>query len=291
MEAIQDILVRSPQLQHLQKSASSCSVMSRDEVLRARIDMANSEPGKLNAEDGIDCPACKNRGYRFELESDDWGPLMVMHTCSCMGARESARRMRESGLQHLRETCTFSGFQASEPWQEKLKSAAGQFCQDSGAQCLFMGGQSGAGKTHLCTAVALQYLEGEKRPTRYVKWLEEAAKIKAMYDDGEGREESIRKLQAIDVLYIDDLFKIPRGQGMQRSMPTPADARLAFEILDGRLSRPGCVTILSSEFTMPDILEVDEALGGRIAAAAGRYCISIGRDTAKNYRLKGVMSL
>lgn len=283
-------MVRSPQLQHLQKSASSCSVMSRDEVLRARIDMANSEPGKLNAEDGIDCQACKNRGYRFELESDDWGPLMVMHRCSCMGARESARRMRESGLHHLRETCTFSGFQASEPWQEKLKGAAERFCRDGGASCLFMGGQSGAGKTHLCTAVALHYLEGDRRRTRYVKWLDEAAKIKGLYDDGEGREAAIRELQDIDVLYIDDLFKVPSGQSMQRSGPKPADVRLAFEILDVRLSRPGCVTILSSELTMPEMLEVDESLGGRIAAAAGVYCISIERDMGKNYRLKGVMS-
>lgn len=53
---------------------------------------------------------------------------------------------------------------------------------------------------------------------------------------------------------------------------------------------PELVTIISSERTIGELSQIDEAIAGRIAerAKAAGYCLSIKRDPARNWRLKGI---
>lgn len=72
--------------------------------------------------------------------------------------------------------------------------------------------------------------------------------------------------------------------------PTPADINLAMEIINYRynLSRSNdqrMITIISSEKTISELREIDEALTGRIKEMAGEWIITLsGKD--KNYRFK-----
>lgn len=79
------------------------------------------------------------------------------------------------------------------------------------------------------------------------------------------------------MLYIDDLFK--------QSSVSDADVKLAFEIIDYR-ARNNLITVISSELDVNDLIEIDEALGGRIVqmTKGNRYIIS--KDRKKNYRLR-----
>lgn len=43
--------------------------------------------------------------------------------------------------------------------------------------------------------------------------------------------------------------------------------------------------MISSEFTMDELLSFDEGVGSRIYQRSKEYCHIIGRDPAKNYRL------
>jgi hypothetical protein len=46
------------------------------------------------------------------------------------------------------------------------------------------------------------------------------------------------------------------------------------------------VTIVSSELLLKDLREIDEAIAGRLKEKAKKYCIQVGKDSSKNYRLK-----
>jgi DNA replication protein DnaC len=97
--------------------------------------------------------------------------------------------------------------------------------------------------------------------------------------------EDIHFYKTVDVLYIDDLFKTGRGVGKKAQMPTEADINLAFEIINSR-SIQRKPTIISSESTIYEILNIDEAIGSRINKMCGVYCFNIGAKNTKNYRME-----
>ena len=72
-------------------------------------------------------------------------------------------------------------------------------------------------------------------------------------------------------------------------MPTPADVNVAFEIINYRYNNPSLLTIISSELTEADLLDIDEAVAGRIFERAKSISISKNRD--RNYRIKKAVTL
>ena len=67
------------------------------------------------------------------------------------------------------------------------------------------------------------------------------------------------------MLYIDDLFK---------GNVTGADLNLAFQLINARYNDRKLITILSSELTLSEIIEQDEALGGRIYERARGFVLA-----------------
>ena len=142
-------------------------------------------------------------------------------------------------------------------------------------------GQSGCGKTHICTALVGGFIK-LGFSVRYLVWQEDSARLKAAILDGSYATELLPYKEA-DVLYLDDLFKTKSGFLQDVSN---ADVKLAFELLDYRC-RNRMLTILSTEWTTAQLVEVDEALAGRIIRMARGYTICVKKDRNKNYRLKG----
>ena len=60
-------------------------------------------------------------------------------------------------------------------------------------------------------------------------------------------------------------------------------------ILYGKSQNPKLLTILSSELTEDELLDVDEAVGGRIYERARAF--TVGRSRDKNYRLRKAVRL
>lgn len=223
--------------------------------------------------DGYVCPRCHGQGF-FLAENAN-----VAYTCSCRPMRATLAQLRRQGLDHAARTMTFLSYDAAEPWQRQMLSAALAYVSQEKPGWLFFGGQSGCGKTHLGTAAAVALsLHGQE--LCYMPWSREASLLKTLATD-ERRGELMQRFIDAPVLYIDDLFKAP---------PTEADKHLAFELLCARYIRDDRPTIISSERTLADLIAIDEAIAGRIAERCGRdFAVSIARDMKKNHRFAGLL--
>lgn len=257
----------------------------RREWTQYKADLDNEDVGHLNERDGHNCPICKNRGYITIVQEIERGEQVndftrVQRNCTCRSIRAAKMRMKRSGLENLIEEKTFDAFYPSEPWQKHVKDLAEKFVQEGGP-VFFIGGQTGAGKTHICTAITGKMIEAGKS-AYYMLWKDETTRLKGCIMDGEYQTE-MQKLKNVDVLYIDDFFKPVNDQ-----KPSGADVSLAYELINYRYNNPELITIISTERTIGEILDIDEAQGGRLVEYAGEYMINIGRDRSKNYRLRNV---
>lgn len=259
-----------------------------------KADMYNASEGNLNEEDGYNCDICKNKGYvAVVTHNEQFGYYMEsLLNCRCCRIRNAIRRLNRSGLKARVKACTFDRYETQDAWQKTIKETALRFCDSHNGEWFFIGGQSGAGKTHICTAAAIAKLKQGKE-LRYMEWREEVPKIKASITDAERYAETMKALKEADVLYIDDLFKTGKNAEGVAAQPTAADVNLAFEIINYRYNQPELVTIISSERTLIELMEIDEAIAGRIAerTKAHGFCINLKQDVRKNWRMRDLVEL
>jgi DNA replication protein DnaC len=246
----------------------------------------NISVGNLNEKDGYDCPLCLNRGSTLEsrLVGKFYEEVMVM--CKCNRVRKALNRLAQSGLKNVAKDYRLDNFVVEQPWQEEMLNTAQNYLNSFAFRhsWFFIGGASGCGKSHICTAVAIELLKRHYLDVKYMPWRDEASRLKSMLNIGTYSEE-LEYYKKVDVLYIDDLFKTGRSENQERQRPTAGDINLAFEILNNRMIDKK-ITIISTECLIDEIIDFDEALGGRIRYVCDDYCLNIGRDRNKNYRLK-----
>lgn len=244
------------------------------EHLQQKCNTYNSKAGKLNEIDGYNCDVCNNRGDLWVVSD---GEILSRPCDKCPPIRRSIKNLKASGLDKLE----FSNFTVSESWQQKLLEMGQKYVSNSSSEgeWIYIGGQNGAGKTHICTAVSrsLTYKFGAE--VMYTHWRELIRELHSAMQSGT-YSAAINKLRKVKVLYIDDFFKTRRDE-----KPTDSELKIAFEIIDSRYCS-NLVTIISSEFSIDEIVEIDEAIGGRIKQKSKGYCAYIARDRSKDYRLK-----
>lgn len=234
------------------------------EWLQNRAALLNSTSGHLQ---GPDCPQCRNRGYIAVVRDG----AVILQECDCIARRHSVRLLKKSGLGDLLDYYTFESFQTPEPWQARAKEMAMDWVRQRRGW-LVCTGRSGTGKTHLCTAAAGALLQAGLE-LRYMRWRQDAPGLKALVTEPAAYARALEPLQRAPVLYIDDFFK---------GAVTEADKNLAFSLLDARYADRRLLTILSSERSIEAILELDEAIGGRIYE---RAAVKL-RFDGENYRLR-----
>lgn len=224
----------------------------------------NSISGPLK---DYDCPICKNKGMVAVLENGQ----DLYKTCSCMEIRKTLELQETSGLKEMLNKYKLDSFKTEEPWQELAVKKAKSYIETQEGW-FFMGGKTGVGKTHLCTAIVGELLN-KGMPCKYMAWREEARELKAKVNTAEYKD-LIDPLKRTKVLYIDDFLKGGITQG---------DINLAFEILNHRYVA-GLPTLISTELRIQEILKLDEAIGGRICQMAKGNLLEVQSGT--NYRLK-----
>lgn len=277
MESVREMLFRGS------RSVPSYSPEEAQRLTaQMRVEAYNSCTGSLS---GYDCKKCMNRGSLALL--NEAGNGILMRDCSCMKIRRCVWKMESSGLSDIIRKYTFDSFRCNTDWQEKLRSTAETFAKKADSWFLLCG-QSGAGKTHLCTAICRQLLL-DGREVVYMPWREDITTLKGLSLDSEEREKQLQRIKTAEVLYIDDLFKNGRDKDGS-SMPTRADVELAFEIMNYRYNSR-LVTILSTERSPQELLEIDQALGSRITERSEEYVLFVGPDSSRNYRLRSIVSL
>lgn len=218
--------------------------------------------------DGVDCKVCGNSGY--VLYSKDG--YAYAKECGCMAKRRSIRMIRNSGMSDMLGRYTFDSYETPDAGRERIKEQAKRFAEsESGWMYVF--GQSGSGKTHICTAVCVEFLSRGKE-IYYMPWRDESTALKGLVTETDVYQQKMRKLKTVSVLYIDDFFK---------GGYTDADIRLAYEILNSRYNNTKLRTIISSEMRIDELLDCDEALGGRVYERSKGYTVEAPKE---NWRLR-----
>ncbi|MBQ7542571.1 MAG: ATP-binding protein [Clostridia bacterium] len=240
--------------------------------LQKLCDMQNAMQGSLS---DYDCPICKNKGCTYVLD----GMVQLMRPCSCMEIRAGIQRMKRSGMYEQLDKLTFEAYRVEEQWQKDLLNTAKRYADNHDKPAFFMGGQRGAGKTHLCTAICAALMK-QGFAVRYFVWETDVKEIlnRSGVSDREEREALVQPLLQSPVVYLDDFFR--------KDSPSPAERSIAFDVINRRYIE-GKITIISSERTMNALLNIDEAIASRIKEMCGNtYCLNIADDPRKNYRLR-----
>ena len=224
-----------------------------------------------------DCPKCKNKHLIAVLDED--GKFATMQ-CECRNIRKSIRKAEKSGLRQLLDIKTLDSFTATEKWQEGIKNKATEFINNNSGSWFYIGGQKGSGKSHLCTAIVGEFIR-RGRDALYMLWRDRVVELKANVNNYEEYDRLMDELKKVDVLYIDDFYKTD-----SENKPTQADKNIAFELINYRYNNPDCITIISTELLMQELLTIDEAVGSRIFERSKGYQINIPQDITKNYRLR-----
>lgn len=236
-----------------------------------KVDTYNQSQGE-DDKTGIQCPACNNRGKIASLSEE--GKFML-RSCKCSGTRLTVSRLQKQGLYEVSKKKTLDNFRAETQTQKALKTLTEKYIAEKEPKWLLLCGQSGAGKTHLCTAAFVRLSFEQGIDGRYLLWNSDGRRIKAAAKEGD--ERLLNDFKKCSLLYIDDLFKCKRD-----SEPSDADVRLAFELLDHRYSHK-LRTIISTEMLLEDLAYLDEAICRRVREMCGTYIGNIGRDPRKCY--------
>lgn len=244
-------------------------------------DAFNQREGNLNQFDGFDCKACKNRGGFMRL-SENGNP--VFRECACMNTREMLKNLKDSGLADYITKYSFGKYKTDKIWQEEIKKSATDFVNDNKNKWFFIGGQSGAGKTHICTAITAELLKQGKK-AHYMLWCDEITELKTSITDVVFYKKTMHKLKTVEVLYIDDFLKNGKEKDGSLQKPSAAETRIIFEILNSRYNNLNLFTIISSERLLSEIKNIDWAVGRRIEERCGKkYVCEIEPDTSKAYK-------
>lgn len=244
--------------------------MTIAEFRKQQVAWRNQTEGAMT---GYDCRICRNKGVLYSLSEDGYERATE---CECMKKRRCLDAIRRSGMERLLERCTFDSYQAVTAWQQRAKAQAQNYAMRNDSGWLYLAGQSGCGKTHLCTAVCNVLIQNGKT-VKYVIWRQLLQELQALRFDYERYEQKMRELQEPDVLYIDDFLK---------SVPSKLQSEMtyAFEIINCRYIS-GKQTVISSELFLNEIEQHDAATAGRIAEKASGFIIQIKRDAGRNYRI------
>ena len=224
-------------------------VVTTEELVKSM----NAKRGSLT---GYECKICNNEGFVYGI--DCYGNVSIT-PCTCMKLRRSKAGM------------TFDSYKEDENWQKAIKSRAIKYTQDPKGW-FFIGGQVGAGKTHICKAILTEL--SQNRNVDSMDWISASRALKGMVNTPEYQTETLRYKKA-QVLLIDDLFF---------GNVTDADKALAREIIDYRYIE-NLTTIINSELTISEIAGIDEGTAGRIKERAGQYVMNLNKDMRKDMRI------
>lgn len=239
----------------------------------------NKSAGKL---DGIDCRICRNKGYIAKV--DKTGDF-ALSECSCMKKRRTLWGMKASGLGELLDKSSFEKYEVKEAWHDKMKKSALHYAANHRESWFYLAGQSGSGKTMLCTAICKELIN-QGFNVCYMLWDKISQKLDAYRYKEALYDSFICEIKDAEVLYIDDFLKTDQGTDGIPLRPSSSELKKAYTVINERyLARK--ITLISSEHYITEIASYDSATGGRIKEMSGDYTLSIKRDEKRNYRLYG----
>ncbi|MCI9101360.1 MAG: ATP-binding protein [Lachnospiraceae bacterium] len=230
-----------------------------------------------------ECEKCKDNGFIPIVENGE----LVAVECECRKKRTARLRLKNSGIPAGMLGIGFKEFDCRK--DAALKNAwdtavmyykCFRDIEGSRHNSLILCGQSGAGKTHLGMAVCNNLLNNCQVSVVYMAYRNAVTRIKQVITYKEDYYREIGPYCTAQLLYIDDLLK---------GRTTDTDLNILYEIINYRYMNHGPM-VISTEKMPEQLVEFDEAIGGRILEMCRPYIIRLeGRKF--NYRMysgKGV---
>lgn len=242
-----------------------------DNLIQMQIEESNNQNGHLT---GFDCSVCKNKGFIYKADENG---IIYAKECECMPIRNTFQNAKKSGLGNYINK-TLSDFKTDEKWQKDIYNKAAEYIKDSGNTWFLISGQSGAGKTLICSIISNDFLFNQRKQVVYLTWTDFVGKIKRnlMSEKALEADTVINRAKSAEILFIDEFLKTHNE----------ADLKYIVEIINYRYTKQ-LKTIITSELSADELMRIDEATAGRIFEMCGKkYLLFIGKDRNKNQRLK-----
>ncbi len=223
------------------------------------------------------CEKCKDIGFIPVVED---GRLVAVE-CGCRKERTARLRLKNSGIPEGMLGIGFKEFdcKGNDTLKDALDLAVTYYrcfrhIEHSRNNSLILCGQSGAGKTHLGMAVCNNLLNNLQVGVVYMAYRNAVTRIKQVVTYKEDYYREIGPYCNARLLYIDDLLK---------GRTTDTDLNILYEIINYRYMNHGPM-VISTEKTPEQLLDFDEAIGGRILEMCRPYIIRLeGREL--NHRM------
>lgn len=225
------------------------------------------------------CSKCRDEGFIFSVSPEGYEQASE---CECQTPLKIERYLKSSGVDYGEyKSKTLGTFKADTKMAAEMKDYAERFLNDITAKGIGYFGKSGIGKTHICIAICQEITRKKLIPHLYFSYRHEIQKLKAAYYHEEEYARLMDRWISCKILYIDDLFKFATGKdGKMLSQ----ELQIMFDIINSRyLNRS--TTIFSSEYSVNEIKNIDEALGSRIFSMIHPYGL---RCEGDNRRIKEV---
>ena len=223
------------------------------------------------------CEKCKDTETILYLKNG----IEYGRDCECKEVKMSIRIMANSGICEEDLKKTFNDFETfNEKKLIEAKQSAAKYIKQfheiktARNNSFLLCGLSGRGKTTLGIIIANNLLNN-LIGVRYMSYRDEITRLKQVVTDEINYNDRINKLKTAKVLFIDDLFK---------GKLTESDINIMYEIINYRyLER--LPMIISTEMIPSQLLDLDEAVGGRILEMCKGNAVIFDNDT-QNYRLR-----
>ena len=200
--------------------------------------------------------------------------------CPCFGFRQVEEAKARSEIPAEFREKDFDGFEANDPRlsnaREKAKLYAQNFKDIEHERCnsIMFCGQVGAGKTHLATAICNALAE-QGIPVTCLYYRSAVTTLKQMLTSHEQYSQEVQRYKSARVLFMDDFLK---------GKVTESDVNIMYEILDWRYANKLPV-IISTEKEIPQIMDFDEAIAGRLVEMCKDNLIRL-KGEGLDYRLR-----
>ena len=249
------------------------------ELEQFRCDNYNNTIGTLNENDGIECDICKNKGLIGIVRFDEFYGVYEFNTktCKCFRKRQLVHIARKNGFDELIKLRA-KDYKRNYDWQKNNYAKMYKYCcEEKESNKWFVAvGQVGSGKTMIASICANNILYNTNREIFYINWLVFINKIKRdlANDNISEVNDSLDHLKNVDVLFLDDVLK----------KYVETDLKYIYEIINYRYTN-NLKTIITSEYSIDELLNIDQATFSRMVQRANGYIIDETKDKSKNIRL------
>lgn len=217
------------------------------------------------------CDICRDIGF---VDAVDEKGHSYAKPCICRAKKMHELRLEYSGISEFFLSKNFNNFVVKNKEQESMKNRCLEYAKSQAYEksSLALLGNVGSGKTHLAMAVS-NYLINIGVNVMYVDYRGFITRMKQSMIDRDEYELMIRRVQNVEILFIDDFYK---------GNLTKTDPSIMFEVINYRYFSKKPI-ILTSEMDLEDIIDVDEGVGSRIREMSEGFVI---RASSYNYRLR-----